>query len=208
MTDKKLRKLRRAALIELLIEQLEENERLTGEIDRLHKQLQDREIAIENAGSIAEAALVLNDVFLAAENAATQYVDNLARINNRCDEILSNAQQEAARIIREAQEQVQPQPLPLPQEPVAEPEAAPEPEPEPEPIPEEPEKEIVVEEAIPDPDLLHDLPPELLADLPPELQSKKQQPIQEALDAFQTSSKETMEHRFDEVFAQMRRRNK
>ena len=206
MTDKKLRKLRRAALIELLIEQLEENERLTGEIDRLHKQLQDREIAIENAGSIAEAALVLNDVFLAAENAATQYVDNLARLNSRCDEILANAQQEAARIIREAQEQVQIQLTP-PQEPEA---AAAEPEPEPEPVPEELPKEQVIEEAIPDPDLLHDLPPELLADLPAELRSKDPEPIQlpENLDSLQSTAKESMEHRFDEVFAQMRRRNK
>ncbi len=194
MTDKRLRKLRRAALIELLIEQLEENDRLPGEIDRLHKQLQDREIAIENAGSIAEAALVLNDVFLAAENAAMQYVDNLARLNTRCDEILAKAQQEAARIIREAQEQAQ---LPPPQEPESEQE----------PTPAEPPEEKMIEEAIPDPDLLHDLPPELLADLPPELQSKPEQ-LTEELDSLPTSTIKTMEHRFDEVFAQMRRRNK
>ncbi len=205
MTDKKLRKLRRAALIELLIEQLEENERLTGEIDRLHKQLQDREIAIENAGSIAEAALVLNDVFLAAENAATQYVDNLARLNSRCDEILANAQQEAARIIREAQEQVQ---LPPPQESAQTPE--PIPEQPPELPPEQPPEEAIVKEAIPDPDLLHDLPPELLADLPPELQTNHEPPLQlpEDLEILQSNARESMEHRFDEVFAQMRRRNK
>lgn len=202
MTDKKLRKLRRAALIELLIEQLEENERLTGEIDRLHKQLQDREIAIENAGSIAEAALVLNDVFLAAENAATQYVDNLARLNSQCDEILFSAQQEATRIIQEAQEQVQ---LQLSSQESAAEQVLPQ-----ELITEDIPEDKVVKEAIPDPDLLHDLPPDLLADLPPELQSEEQQLIQlpEEPDILQTITKETMEHRFDEVFAQMRRHNK
>ncbi len=197
MTDKKLRKLRRAALIELLIEQLEENERLTGQIDQLQKQLQDRAITIENAGSIAEAALVLNDVFLAAENAATQYVDNLTRLNTRSDELFANAQQEAARIIQEAQEQAQHL---LSQAPEAVSESA----------SVFSSAETAIEEAIPDPNLLHDLPPELIADLPPELQPEEEQKLSlEDLELLRrTSTKEFMEHRFDEVFAQMRRRNK
>ena len=55
MTEKQLRRLRRPALIELLIEQIEENERLEARLSEANDQLRNREITISNAGSIAEA---------------------------------------------------------------------------------------------------------------------------------------------------------
>lgn len=80
MTDKELKKLNRAELLELLLEQVEENEALRAEIAGLKEQLADRTIKIENAGSIAEAALRLNGVFEAAEAAAKQYIDSLKEL--------------------------------------------------------------------------------------------------------------------------------
>ena len=80
MTDKELKRLSRAELLELLLEQVEENEALRAEIADLKGQLEDRVIKIENAGSIAEAALRLNGVFEAAEAAAKQYVDSLKEL--------------------------------------------------------------------------------------------------------------------------------
>ena len=80
MTEKELKRLSRAELLELLLEQVEENEALRAEIANLKGQLEDRAIKIENAGSIAEAALRLNGVFEAAEAAAKQYVDSLKEL--------------------------------------------------------------------------------------------------------------------------------
>ena len=80
MTNKELKRLSRAELLELLLEQVEENEALRAEIADLKGQLEDRAIKIENAGSIAEAALRLNGVFEAAEAAAKQYVDSLKEL--------------------------------------------------------------------------------------------------------------------------------
>lgn len=80
MTNKELKRLSRAELLELLLEQVEENEALRAEIANLKGQLEDRAIKIENAGSIAEAALRLNGVFEAAEAAAKQYVDSLKEL--------------------------------------------------------------------------------------------------------------------------------
>ena len=80
MTNKELKRLSRAELLELLLEQVEENEALRAEIADLKGQLEDRVIKIENAGSIAEAALRLNGVFEAAEAAAKQYVDSLKEL--------------------------------------------------------------------------------------------------------------------------------
>lgn len=77
MTDKELKRLSRAELIELLIEQIRENDKLREENAFLHEQLDSRLLAIENAGSIAKAALEINGVFEAAERAAIQYLESI-----------------------------------------------------------------------------------------------------------------------------------
>lgn len=88
MTDRDLRKLSRAELLELLLEESRENERLRARLKRANERLADRRIQIESAGSIAEAALRLNDVFEAAELAAQQYLENVRRLaeESDCDE--------------------------------------------------------------------------------------------------------------------------
>lgn len=79
MTDKELKRLSRAELLELLIGQMRENQRLEKELAAANAALQDRTIVIEQAGSIAEAALQLNGVFAAAEAAAAQYLENVRK---------------------------------------------------------------------------------------------------------------------------------
>lgn len=78
MNERELKKLSRADLLELLIEQVKENERLTVRLAEKEAQLQERRITLEKAGSIAEAALALNGVFAAAQAAADQYLESLA----------------------------------------------------------------------------------------------------------------------------------
>lgn len=80
MTDQELRKLNRAELLELLLAERRENERLLTELKEVNKKLESREILIGKAGSIAEAALQLNGVFEAAEAAAVQYLENVCRL--------------------------------------------------------------------------------------------------------------------------------
>ncbi len=80
MTDQELRRLSRADLLELLLKERQENERLRGQLEIASERLADRCIQIENCGSIAEAALRLNGVFEAAEAAAAQYLENVRRI--------------------------------------------------------------------------------------------------------------------------------
>lgn len=80
MTDKELRRLSRAELLEMLLAQTEENERLRERLEDAEKALEDRRIDIAKAGSLAEASLKLNDVFLAADQAARQYVENVRRL--------------------------------------------------------------------------------------------------------------------------------
>lgn len=74
MTDKELKRLKRVDLFELLIAQSRENDRLRAELEETRSKLESRELTLERAGSIAEAALQLNKVFEAAQAAADQYI--------------------------------------------------------------------------------------------------------------------------------------
>ena len=75
--SKDLRRLTRRELLELLVEQGQELERIRDERDRLKTELENREIKIANAGSIAEAALSLSGIFEAAQKAADEYLTNV-----------------------------------------------------------------------------------------------------------------------------------
>lgn len=85
MTDQELRKLSRKDLLELLIAQRRERDALKAELEEARTALQDRRICIENAGSIAEAALQLNNVFEAAQAAAEQYLENIRRCSEQAE---------------------------------------------------------------------------------------------------------------------------
>ena len=107
MTNKELRKLSRAELIDILFELQTQNENLTAENRELAAQLESRQLQITEAGSIAEAALRLNGVFEAAQAAADQYVrctkDSLAI----AERTLAAAKRQADTLVQEATAQAQ-----------------------------------------------------------------------------------------------------
>ena len=87
---------------------------------QVKNQLEDRTIAVEQSGSLAEAALNLNGVFQAAQAACEQYSLNIhsqadallaqARekldgADARCNEILTQANTQADRIVAQAKAQ-------------------------------------------------------------------------------------------------------
>lgn len=80
MTERELKKLSRADLLELLLNEQRENEKLRLKLKDACAALAERELALEQAGSIAEAALRLNKVFEAAQAAADQYLENVRRL--------------------------------------------------------------------------------------------------------------------------------
>lgn len=108
MTEKDLKKLSRAELLKLLIMQTQENERLTAENESIKKQLMDRKIIINNAGSIADASLKLNGIFEAAEEAAREYIDNIRLYSERQDTLLleteGTAQKNAETMLSDAEQ--------------------------------------------------------------------------------------------------------
>lgn len=74
MNNKELRKLNRRQLLELMLEQSKRIDELEKQLEAANQKLADRRIAAAEAGNIAEAALRLNGIFAAAQEAAEQYL--------------------------------------------------------------------------------------------------------------------------------------
>ena len=79
MTDKELKRLSRAELLQLLLDKTREAERLKAELEETKIQLESREILLQDTRSIAEAALKLSGVFETAQQAADLYLENIRR---------------------------------------------------------------------------------------------------------------------------------
>jgi len=70
MTEKELKGLNRRELLELLIMQSKKIDRLQAELDEKNKKLESRDLELKESGSIAEASIRINNVFMDAQKAA------------------------------------------------------------------------------------------------------------------------------------------
>ena len=102
MTDKELRKLNRKELLEILVEQQREIDRLKSELEQAEKELQERRIIIENAGSLAEASIAMTNLLEEAQKAADIYLHNIYALGNECMDAM-NKKETADEQNREAQ---------------------------------------------------------------------------------------------------------
>lgn len=117
MTDKELRRLSRAELVDIIFELQKRCEECYGTIDKLQKALDEKELRMAKAGSIAEAAVQINGVLEAAQAAAEQYLlsiraaektaqAKLAVTDRQCQTMLESAAQKAAEIIASAEQKL------------------------------------------------------------------------------------------------------
>lgn len=102
MTDKDLRRLSRAELLELLLIQTKEVERLREKLEDTRSQLEERRLQVSEAGNLAEAVLKINNVMEFAQAAAEQYLLNISAMEEetrqKCEQMLESAAREAQRI--------------------------------------------------------------------------------------------------------------
>ena len=97
MTRKELRRLSRAELLEMLIQQEEELNACKEQLARAQAELESRQIKISNAGSIAEAALQVSGIFEAAQRAADQYLSSVNELSARQEEVCARMEAETKR---------------------------------------------------------------------------------------------------------------
>lgn len=107
MTDKDLQKLKRIELLEILIEQGKTIERLEKELADANKKLEDRNLHLTEAGSIADAAVQISGIFEAAQSAAHIYLENVQKMEqetkSRCDEMERETLERCQKMIVEAE---------------------------------------------------------------------------------------------------------
>ena len=107
MAEKELRRISRPELIEIIYALKSNEESLQKKNAHLEEQLNDRTIQISEAGSIAEAALQLNDIFSTAQIAADDYLTSIKAANVSMEEEQKAAAKEAERVVAEAQAQAE-----------------------------------------------------------------------------------------------------
>ena len=105
MTEKDLKKLNRQELLEVLLAQSKKIDRLQAQLKETQDQLTERELAISEAGSIAEASLVLNNVFADAQKAADQYLENIRRMHDHAEQEFAESARMASQKDRKLSEQ-------------------------------------------------------------------------------------------------------
>lgn len=86
-----LKKMSKKDLLELLVIQSKKIDELQKELDQTRELLESRQIIIEEAGSIAEASLKLNNIFESAQKAADQYLDNIKKLEEKKNKKLTNS---------------------------------------------------------------------------------------------------------------------
>ena len=96
MTDKEFKRLSRAQLIDIIYQFQLQVDKLTEENQKLERELADKRLRLNNAGSIADAAIEINNCFSNAQNAAEQYL-------NEIKVSLEKAEAERRRILAQAQ---------------------------------------------------------------------------------------------------------
>lgn len=111
--NRALKKLNRGELLEIILKLKKNEAALEQKLTEAQGQLEKREILMKNAGSIAEAALMLNDVFGTAQRAADTYIAsvrlNYAQMQEKCaqaeydrQQLLKRTQLEADKILEAA----------------------------------------------------------------------------------------------------------
>lgn len=80
MTDKELKRLNRAELLQILVDQSIEIDSLRRKLDKAESALAERNLQIAESGTLAEATLRLNRIFADADAAAAQYLENIRRM--------------------------------------------------------------------------------------------------------------------------------
>ena len=108
MTDKEFRRMKRSQLIDIIYHLEKEMAEQKQMIEDLQKKLEDRTIRIQNAGSIASAALELNQLLETAQATADQYTGSVeAEVERIKTEAKTQAEKEAEQIRKDAEEEAE-----------------------------------------------------------------------------------------------------
>lgn len=109
MVNKELKKLNRRELVDLIYQMKKNEDEMQERIIALEKALEERRIHLSKAGSIAEAAMQLTDVFSAAQSTADLYLREIAfmkeEAQKECDKMIEDAKKKVEEIMADGKKQ-------------------------------------------------------------------------------------------------------
>ena len=91
----------RRELVELLLAQSRENDRLKDELDKAEQKLSGGHARQESEGSAPDAVLQINSIIEAAQRSARQYVENIQTLSDRQDKVCSQVENELKRMVEQ-----------------------------------------------------------------------------------------------------------
>ena len=102
MISKELKKLSRRELVEIIYQMKKNEQRMQAEIDSLQADLRDKRIRLSEAGSIADAAASIANLFSAAQMTADLYLHEIACMKDEtkqeCEKKIEAAKQTSTQI--------------------------------------------------------------------------------------------------------------
>ena len=107
MISKELKKLSRSELIDIIYQLKKNEQEMQDEIESLKKELQDRRIKVSVAGSIADAAISVTNVFSTAQMTADLYLREISYMKENtekeCSKKIEDAEIKAKEILEEGE---------------------------------------------------------------------------------------------------------
>ena len=106
--EKELKKLNRRELVDIIYQMKKNEQRMQEEITSLEEALDDKRVHISEAGSIADAAVDITQIFSAAQKTADLYLHEISAMKEEtekeCAKMLEDARKQAETILAEARE--------------------------------------------------------------------------------------------------------
>ena len=107
MISKELKRLNRRELVDIIYQLKKNEQEMQEEIATLKKEIQDRRIRMSTAGSIADAAMSLTDVFSAAQMTADIYLREISQMKedteNECAKKIEDVKAKVKDIIADGE---------------------------------------------------------------------------------------------------------
>ena len=107
MVGKELKRLSRRELVDIIYQLKKNEQEKLEQISALEKELQDKRIRISVAGSIAEAAIDITNVFSTAQTAADRYLHEIECMKKdteaECARMLEETNQKVAEILKNSE---------------------------------------------------------------------------------------------------------
>ena len=99
MISNELKKLNRRELVDIIYQMKKNEQQLQEEIVSLKSELDEKRIRLTEAGSIADAAVTITDVFSAAQAAADLYLNEIACMKEEQEKECAKMVEEARRAV-------------------------------------------------------------------------------------------------------------